>query len=310
MLTFLSLNVNGLRDQSKRAGLMQWLQSLSVVPDVVCLQESHCVSVEECRSWFLSSGFSFVSSPGTHKSCGCIILFRPCLSLVSSQSDASGRFISCDFSLHDVSFCVVCVYAPNHNPDHDSFLDGLSEWMDPAVPTILAGDFNTILDRALDRQGSVASDVSRESSVALARLFRDACCLDIWRYLHPSARLTDRFWISTGRWPMVFSTLRTASLVLVTLSTLFASVTWPPNALLTCSFPALWRRVFSLGYSPCYSPFRLHVLLWFVVTFFLVSTRKSCTVFLVFLCTFLMFVNILSGLLVMILVSVTSTLGL
>ena len=188
MLTFLSLNVNGLRDLSKRAGLMHWLRSLSVVPDVVCLQESHCISVEECRSWFLSSGFSFVSSPGTHKSCGCIILFHPCLSLVSSRSDTSGRLISCDFSLRDVLFRVVCIYAPNRNPDRDSFLDEISESMDPAVPTILAGDFNTVLDRALDRQGSTASDTSRESSAALARLFREACCLDIWRYLHPSAR--------------------------------------------------------------------------------------------------------------------------
>ena len=178
MLTFLSLNVNGLRDQSKRAGLMQWLQSLSVVPDVVCLQESHCVSVEECHSRFLSSSFSFVSSPGTDKSCGCIILFCPCLSLISSRSDASGRLIACDFSLRDVIFRVVCVYAPNGNPHRDSFLDEISEWMRPAVPTTLAGYFCA----------SVTSDASRESSVALACVFGDACCLDIWRYLHPSAR--------------------------------------------------------------------------------------------------------------------------
>ena len=105
---------------------MQWLQSLSVIPDVVCLQESHCVSVVECRSWFLSSGYSVVSSPGSHKSCGCIILFRPCLSQVSSQSDSSGRFIQCEFAFRDVVFRVVCVYAPNRNPDRDSFLGDIS----------------------------------------------------------------------------------------------------------------------------------------------------------------------------------------
>ena len=32
----------------------------------------------------------------------------------------------------------------------------------------------------------MAADASRESSAALTRLFGDACCLDIWRYLHPS----------------------------------------------------------------------------------------------------------------------------
>ena len=112
----------------------------------------------------------------------------PCLSLILSRSDASGRLMACDFSLRDLIFRVVCVYAPNCNPDRDSFLDGISEWMDPVVPTILAGYFNTVFDCTLDRQGSVTWDTSRESSVALARLFGDACCLDIWRYLHSSSR--------------------------------------------------------------------------------------------------------------------------
>ena len=167
---------------------MQWLQSLSSVPDIVCLQESHCVSVDECRSWFLSSGYSFVSSPGTHKSCGCIILFRPCFSLVSSQSDSSGRFLQCQFAFRDIAFRVACIYAPNRNPDRDTFLDDISRRVDPTVPTVLAGDFNTVFDRSMDRRGSAAADASRESSAALTRLFRDACCLDIWRYLHPSAQ--------------------------------------------------------------------------------------------------------------------------
>ena len=137
----------------------------------------------------MSSSFSFVSSPGTHKSCGCnISASPPCLSLILSRSDASGRLMACDFSLRDLIFRVVCVYAPNCNPDRDSFLDGISEWMDPVVPTILAGYFNTVFDCTLDRQGSVTWDTSRESSVALARLFGDACCLDIWRYLHSSSR--------------------------------------------------------------------------------------------------------------------------
>ena len=44
-----------------------------------------------------------------------------------------------------------------------------------------------MFDRVIDRMGSVVGDVSRESSVALGRLFSDVCCIDIWRYLHPSS---------------------------------------------------------------------------------------------------------------------------
>lgn len=43
-LSILTLNCNGIRDQSKWNGLVQWLQSLPVSVDVVCLQETHCVS--------------------------------------------------------------------------------------------------------------------------------------------------------------------------------------------------------------------------------------------------------------------------
>ena len=51
------------------------------------------MSSEECSSWFCSSGLSFVVSPGSINSCGCIVLYRPVLSLVFSSSDSSGRFL-------------------------------------------------------------------------------------------------------------------------------------------------------------------------------------------------------------------------
>lgn len=96
-MSIISLNINGIRSPDKRAGLSQWLRSLSVVPDVVCLQEVHHVSDAECQSWFLSSGFQSVVSPGSNKSCGCIILFRPSLSLVKFSMDDVGRFVMCEF---------------------------------------------------------------------------------------------------------------------------------------------------------------------------------------------------------------------
>ena len=89
-LTIISINVNGLRGPLKRAGFLLWLHSLPSIPDIVCLQETHCMSSEECSSWFSSSGLSFVVSPGSINSCGCIVLYRPVLSLVSSSSDSNG----------------------------------------------------------------------------------------------------------------------------------------------------------------------------------------------------------------------------
>ena len=97
----LSLNVNGLRDPTKRGGLLHWLRAFPSLPDFVCLQETHCASVAECSSWFLSSGYSFVSSPGSVKSCGCILLFRSRFTLVRSFCDAERRFLCGEFSFSD-----------------------------------------------------------------------------------------------------------------------------------------------------------------------------------------------------------------
>ena len=161
-LSVLSLNCNGIRDQPKRAGLVQWLRSLPVSVDIVCLQETHCLSLSECSLWFQSSGYSCALSCGSVHSCGCVVLFRPSLSLVNSWGDDVGRYLHCEFVFCGKSFRVCCIYAPNRNPTRDQFFDNLQTKVDPSVPTILCGDFNAVFDRSLDHLGSDPSDLSRE----------------------------------------------------------------------------------------------------------------------------------------------------
>ena len=185
-LSIISVNVNGLRDRDKRAGFVQWLRSLPSPVDVVCLQECHCVSVDEVSFWFPGSGLLCAVSPGSNHSCGCIVLFRPSLSLIRSWSDDHGRFLQCEFSYRGKVFRVACVYAPNRNPEREEFYDDVCVRVDPSVPTVLCGDFNAVFDRLVDRVGSDPADTARESSVALAHLFSSCCVTDIWRYLHPS----------------------------------------------------------------------------------------------------------------------------
>ena len=115
------------------------------------------------------------------------MLYRIVLSLVSSSSDSIGRFLLCNFFFRDVQSSVACVYAPNYNPEQDNSLSDVASRVDPSVPTFLVGDFKAVFDRAIDRMGSVVGDVSRESSIALGRLFSNVCCIDIRSYLHPSS---------------------------------------------------------------------------------------------------------------------------
>ena len=145
------------------------------------------VSDAECRSWFSSSGFSFVLSPGTSRSGGCIRLYCPVFHLVNSWCEVPGCSLLCEFTYYDATFCVLCLYAPNRNPAQDQFFNSILDTVDSSIPTVLCGDFNTVFDRTLDRFGSSIDDASRESTPTLTRLFDSCCVIDIWRYLHPNS---------------------------------------------------------------------------------------------------------------------------
>ena len=162
-LSIVTLNANGLRDQSKHTGLLQWFRSLTVVRDIVCLQECHCSSDLECQTRFRVSGYLCALAAGSMHARGCIILFRPTLSLVQSWSEPDGRFLMCEFRFCNQVFLVCCVYAPYSNPQRNQFFDDVSVRIDPSVLTVLAGYSNTVFDRSLDRRGLDPFDVSRES---------------------------------------------------------------------------------------------------------------------------------------------------
>jgi len=184
MASFLTINVNGLRDHNKRLSFLQWLSHLAV--DFVCLQETHVSSCSECDSWFSSYGFLAVTSPGSTRSCGSVIQYRPTFTLSKVAHDNEGRFVLAHFKRNDLTFGVACLYAPNRNPERNDFFMYCTDQIDPSVPTVVCGDFNTVFDRSLDRRGANVSDTSRESSLALGDLFRDCCIIDIWRSLHPN----------------------------------------------------------------------------------------------------------------------------
>ena len=184
MARFLTVNVRGLRDANKRSSFLQWLSQSTV--DFACLQETHVPSSAECTSWFSPFGFQAVASPGTAFSCGSVLLFRPKYVLRKSLCDSSGRFVLAEFELNGIVFRVVCLYAPNQNPARDDFFQFVSDTVDPAIPTVLCGDFNAVFSRPLDRRGPVPPNPAPDSSVSLQSLFNDCCVVDIWRYLHPN----------------------------------------------------------------------------------------------------------------------------
>ena len=184
-LQIVTLNANGLRDENKRMGFLQWLGHLPV--DFVCLQETHALSANEATAWFSSYGWSSVVSPCSRHSCGTVLLFRLYYQILNSWFDSDGRFVLVEFSFRNVVFRIVSLYAPNRNPQRDDFLTSCVPVIDPSVPTFVCGDFNTVFSRVADRRGVVPSGSGRESCGTLLSFFQDCCIVDIWRSFHPDA---------------------------------------------------------------------------------------------------------------------------
>ena len=65
-----------------------------------------------------------------------------------------GRFVMAEFSFHNISFTIICLYAPNRNPERDDFFASCGLQIDPSIPTLVGGDFNAVFNRHLDRRGS------------------------------------------------------------------------------------------------------------------------------------------------------------
>ena len=118
-------------------------------------------------------------------SCGSLLLYRPRYSLYSSFLDSVGRFFHATFSYNDVTFHVICLYAPNQDPSRSDFFQFDTDHVDPGSPTIICGDFNSVFDRTRDRRGFAAAASPQDSPGALTTLFGDCCEVDSWRHLHP-----------------------------------------------------------------------------------------------------------------------------
>ena len=181
MALFVTLNVNGLRDPAKRLSFCHWLSGFNF--DIVCLQELHCISEDEVKSWFPS--FSVVVSVGSNKSCGVAVLFKPTFSRIDSVSDSSGRFVRVRLLRAGATFDVVSLYAPNLRSDCLLFFPSLLPFLDPGVPTLLCGDFNSVMDPCRDRRSAGGQSMT-DTSDLLVSLFRDLSCVDVWRSCHPS----------------------------------------------------------------------------------------------------------------------------
>jgi exonuclease III len=130
-----------------------------------------------------------VSSSVSNKSCGTAILVRDTHKVNKVIRDEEGRFVQVHLEADEHLLSFVSLYAPNKNPERNRFFSSIPELIDLSRPTFICGDFNSVLDSALDRKrrssytGSQAAQY-QESGPALQSLLSATQTYPLWRTLH------------------------------------------------------------------------------------------------------------------------------
>ena len=133
-------------------------------------------------------GYKCISSPGTILSCGVAILYNPSYDVVSCSRNQDGRLLCAEFSKDGNLIQLVNIYANTAKPE-STFFESLYQVLDPDTPTVLCGDFNTVVDPIKDRFGSNSQSPSAYNwSVTLHHLMSTYDLHDARCTIHPNAQ--------------------------------------------------------------------------------------------------------------------------
>ena len=185
-----SMNVDGIRDDDKRARIFEYLRSLK--HDFFLIQETH-VQTEDVEAWsaewgVYASGISVATNPGVWGIlCNVSLGFED----LEVRRDFYGCLVNVKLSLHDWKFQVMCVYALNDPRGRSEFFSDLWRHMFPGIPLFLGGDFNCIENLELDKAGGDA--LAGDKGSAELKGFVDSVSLcDVFRVKFPQRKLFTR----------------------------------------------------------------------------------------------------------------------
>ena len=192
---FITINAQGLRGAESRLFFFQWLSCVDA--HCVCVQETHATSAQEFSSWVEDYNaraaqhqkWCCASSPGSARSCGVAILYRPVFQVLNVRRDDSGRLVVVEFSGNNFDFQVMCLYAPNARDEGRQFFESLYRSIDPDIPIVMCGDFNATVDPYIDRFGcNPESPWANNWASAHRELMSTFELCDAWRACHPGVK--------------------------------------------------------------------------------------------------------------------------
>ena len=191
-----SFNVRGIRDKVKRGIVFRHLKR-KYPQGIYLLQETHC-SVDVEQIWRLEWNGSLYFSHGTTDSCGVTILIYPGLDfdIVEVIKDDNGRFLAIKVKTNDEEFLICNCYAPTRDKllEQLEFLDYIKSVVCSLNPLnlVMGGDFNTIFDPVLDKQGGNLDKCTNSYTKELKAFIETYDLFDAVRFQHPDKKIFTR----------------------------------------------------------------------------------------------------------------------
>ena len=175
LLTITTVNVNGLRNVSKRNILFDYLKDRKF--DIVLLQETHSDYNDEVlwsRQW--EGQISFNHGPNHTKGVAILTSKKSGIDISNVEMDDEGRWIKGEVIWNDNVINLASVYAPNVLRERIYFFDGLTDRITGDKNWIIGGDFNCNLDK---------SHIKDNSQIILRNVSQEKDLIDVWRTLFP-----------------------------------------------------------------------------------------------------------------------------
>ena len=185
-LKMISLNVRGIADTMKCRAILQYYSQRA---NVLCLQETH--SDEKLKKTIEAEWRGEIyTSHGSTASCGVAILIKKNIGFkcVKTVNDLEGRMIACELESDEdpVNRVTICnIYAPNKDRPC-VFLETMKRIDELSSNLIIIGDFNLVMDVALDRKGSSFNHVKAANVVQC--IMKKYQLIDIWRIRNPDIK--------------------------------------------------------------------------------------------------------------------------
>lgn len=190
MLSFISLNTRGLKDNIKRKAIFLFCKEQKA--NCVFLQETHSVEADT-KFWKLQWGDSIFFSHGTSHSAGVMILFnRFPGKIIDHKRDATGYWLMVATEINDKIYILLCVYGYNKRAQNKTLFSSLSKYLEEwkmlfsTDRVIIGGDFNLAPDLLLDRLPSRRHYHTHDEIIL--ELITKANLIDYWRMKNPTRK--------------------------------------------------------------------------------------------------------------------------